>query len=149
MLIHWLEPPFCFQVIPTLWATLPRAHNYYYYPSNSSFVFYWAYMLSCITCCLYFDVKLCLNFISWFSKWALYFIFISFSKLLSVSLHCSGIKMFPLCPYASTGPDKAGVNVIGVRKSIFQLYTLVCHKMQLTTSFNYPYISGMHASWHK
>ena len=70
-------------------------------------------MLSCIVCCLYFDAELCLNLVS-------ELIFISFSKLLSVCLQRSGIKF---CSYVLTGPDKAGVNVIGLN----QLHTLVCH----------------------
>ena len=56
-------------------------------------------------------------------KVSMTFYIISFSKLLSEAYN---VLVLNFSSYSSTGPDKAGVNVIGTCKSIFQLHTLVC-----------------------
>ena len=58
--------------------------------------------------------------------------------IVSINLQHSSIRIFLLCLHWSP----QSWCKCGRCKSIFQLYTLVCPKVQLTTSFNHPYISS-------
>ena len=104
-------------------------YYYHYYPCNcyeTILVFYWVYMYVSLRVLIIIHAVMhsmlvvfwCQTLLKFYSlkfiKWALHFMFIIFSKLLSKAYNVLVLKFFS---YSSTGPDKAGVNVIGVNQS--------------------------------